>query len=197
MLLASALAAATLATSSIPAAAQTADRPALDEGHRLFYNGRYEAAAALALQSCTAPPLDLNACELATSALHFQIRKALDTGNRSRGRPAGARPYWRRSSRRRAGAGPPGRAQGGSERRCDAVPAGKLDLSYAGCSRTLGKKIRWKKSGRRGPRRSRRRRPDISPGARGAQRGSTTSSTRLPRHLWVLGGGAPRASRRP
>lgn len=53
------------------------DRSIVDDGQRLFYNGRYEAAVALVLPLCTTAPLDLNACELATSALHFQIRRAL------------------------------------------------------------------------------------------------------------------------
>jgi hypothetical protein len=53
------------------------DGSVIEDGQRLFYNGRYEAAVALALPLCTTPPLDLNACELTTSALHFQIRKAL------------------------------------------------------------------------------------------------------------------------
>jgi hypothetical protein len=58
------------------------ERPSLDEGFRLFYNGRYEAAAAFALPMCTDAPIDLNACELTTSALHFQIRRALGIPNK-------------------------------------------------------------------------------------------------------------------
>jgi hypothetical protein len=62
---------------------QTAEqRPPLDEGLRLFYNARYEAAAAFALPMCTDAPVDLNACELTTSALHFQIRRALGIPNK-------------------------------------------------------------------------------------------------------------------
>jgi hypothetical protein len=34
----------------------------------------------VALSRCTTPPLDLNGCELATSALHFRIKKALESG---------------------------------------------------------------------------------------------------------------------
>ena len=57
---------------------ETAARPAqLDEAHHLFYSGRYEAAAALALEIRTANVGNLDASELRTSALHFQIRRAL------------------------------------------------------------------------------------------------------------------------
>jgi hypothetical protein len=55
----------------------------LDEAQRLFYNGRYEDAAALALDIRTQNPDSLAAAELRTSALHFQIRRALgDPTNR-------------------------------------------------------------------------------------------------------------------
>jgi hypothetical protein len=49
----------------------------LDAAHNLFYSGRYEAAAALALDIRTLEPGNLDASELRTSALHFQIRRAL------------------------------------------------------------------------------------------------------------------------
>ena len=49
----------------------------LDEAHHLFYSGRYEASAALALEIRTADSGNLDASELRTSALHFQIRRAL------------------------------------------------------------------------------------------------------------------------
>ena len=57
------------------------DRPALADAQRLFYRGRYDAAADLAssLQKPEAESLALY--ELRTSALHFQIRDAL--GNRT------------------------------------------------------------------------------------------------------------------
>ena len=51
--------------------------PQLDEAHHLFYSGRYEASAALALEIRTADSGNLDASELRTSALHFQIRRAL------------------------------------------------------------------------------------------------------------------------
>ena len=58
----------------------------LDEAHRLFYSGQYETAAALALSVRESDPRNLLAYELRTSALHFQIRRALGTSDdRDRG----------------------------------------------------------------------------------------------------------------
>ena len=57
----------------------------LDEAHHLFYSGSYEAAAAIALDIRTRDVVNLEASELRTSALHFQIKRALgepkDRGN--------------------------------------------------------------------------------------------------------------------
>ena len=61
------------------AAAQNGSAATLDEAHRLFYSGQYEAAAALALSVRESDPQNLLAYELRTSALHFQIRRALGT----------------------------------------------------------------------------------------------------------------------
>ena len=49
----------------------------LDEAHRLFYSGHYEEAASLAFDARTANPESLSASEVRTSALHFQMRRAL------------------------------------------------------------------------------------------------------------------------
>src|SRR6185503_15256976 len=57
--------------------ASSAADATLEDAQRLFYNGRYEAAAALALTLQAAGPDALAARELRTSALHFQIRRAL------------------------------------------------------------------------------------------------------------------------
>lgn len=90
LLLRAAAAAVAIVFPAIAAAQSTrqADTGAtsLEESQRHFYNGRYEAAVAQALPLCTTPPVDLNACELATSGLHFQIRKAL-------GMPGEAKPW--------------------------------------------------------------------------------------------------------
>ena len=49
----------------------------LGTAQRHFYNGNYEAAAALTLELCAADAEDLAACELRTSALLFQVKRAL------------------------------------------------------------------------------------------------------------------------
>ena len=66
---------ATAAPGQSPAAA-TWPAP-LDEGHHLFYSGRYEEAVAIALDIRINDVVNLEASELRTSALHFQIRRAL------------------------------------------------------------------------------------------------------------------------
>ncbi len=66
------------AAAAPPASAQTDGAMAtLDEAHRLFYIGQYEAATALALSVREADPKNLLAYELRSSSLHFQIRRAL------------------------------------------------------------------------------------------------------------------------
>ena len=54
-----------------------ADTATLDDARRLFYNAKYEAAAALTLEPCASSADGLAACELRSAALHFQIRRAL------------------------------------------------------------------------------------------------------------------------
>ena len=49
----------------------------LQEAQRFFYNGDYDTAATATLALCAARPDDLAACELRTSTLLFQIKKAL------------------------------------------------------------------------------------------------------------------------
>jgi hypothetical protein len=66
------------ADAAIHAAADQPVRAAtLEEAQRLFYSGRYDAAAALALVVRSAAPENLAASELRGSALHFQIRRVL------------------------------------------------------------------------------------------------------------------------
>jgi hypothetical protein len=79
--------AALVATASVAATADSsADQPerggteaTLEGAQRLFYSGHYEPAAALALIARSADPNSLAASELRSSALHFQIRRLLDT----------------------------------------------------------------------------------------------------------------------
>jgi hypothetical protein len=49
----------------------------LERAQRFFYNGDYDRAAALTRVLCEARPDDLDACELRTASLLFQIKKAL------------------------------------------------------------------------------------------------------------------------
>jgi tetratricopeptide (TPR) repeat protein len=53
----------------------------LDEAQRLFYSGQYDEAAALALAVRRTDGTSLAALELRSSALHFQIRRALGSSN--------------------------------------------------------------------------------------------------------------------
>jgi hypothetical protein len=53
------------------------DRPELAEVQRLFYSGKYEKAAELALSLRSAHPDDLDSYEIRASALHFQLKNAL------------------------------------------------------------------------------------------------------------------------
>lgn len=55
------------------------DRPALSDAQTLFYNGRYEQAAALALSLRSSAAPDLANHELRASALLFQLKALLDT----------------------------------------------------------------------------------------------------------------------
>jgi hypothetical protein len=57
----------------------------LEDAQRAFYSGRYEDAAVLSASLCEAGDSDLEACELRTSTLHFQIRRAMgDSPDRDR-----------------------------------------------------------------------------------------------------------------
>ncbi len=57
--------------------AGTAAGQSLDDAQRLFYSGRYDGAAAQALHIRTSNPADLAASELRSSALLFQIKRAI------------------------------------------------------------------------------------------------------------------------
>jgi hypothetical protein len=68
---------------SVQEKADDATHAALQEAQRLFYSGDYDKAAAVTDVLCADRPDDLDACELRTASLHFQIRKALgETGQR-------------------------------------------------------------------------------------------------------------------
>jgi hypothetical protein len=59
-------------------AALSLERPTLAEAQRLFYNARYEEAAALTLALRSSEPADLASYELRTSALLFQLKALLE-----------------------------------------------------------------------------------------------------------------------
>jgi hypothetical protein len=69
-----------------PSAHKTADdvvHATLQEAQRFFFNGDYDRTAAVSYALCAERPDDLDACELRTASLHFQIKKALgETGQR-------------------------------------------------------------------------------------------------------------------
>jgi hypothetical protein len=58
------------------------DRPDLAEVQRLFYTGKYAAAADLALSLRNGQPDNLDSYEIRSSALHFQLKNALRDGGR-------------------------------------------------------------------------------------------------------------------
>jgi len=62
---------------AVQPAADISGAPVLDGARRLFYNAKYEAAAALMLDRCSSSADGVAACELRSAALHFQIRRAL------------------------------------------------------------------------------------------------------------------------
>jgi hypothetical protein len=75
-------------SSTLPAAETASDAPTLEDAQRLFYNGRYEAAAAATRDMCSPETDDLEACELRTATLLFQIKRAF-------GEPADKEKAWK------------------------------------------------------------------------------------------------------
>ena len=76
---------ATEQSSTREAADGAAHSATLEQAQRFFYNGDYSSSAAVTDVLCTARPDDLEACELRTGSLHFQIKKALgETGARDK-----------------------------------------------------------------------------------------------------------------
>jgi tetratricopeptide (TPR) repeat protein len=121
----------------------------LDEAHRLFYSGRYEAAAALALDVRTQNPESLSASELRTSALHFQMRRAI-------GEPQNRETAWKQCAAchelMAVFMAELATGQAAARARLQANPAdeealfflGKLDLNYVWLQLgTAGKKTGW------------------------------------------------------
>jgi tetratricopeptide (TPR) repeat protein len=71
------------ARSQAPASAalEATEAASMLTAQHLFYVGRYEEAAALALQIRNAAPEDLSSYELRTSALHFLIKRQIGEAN--------------------------------------------------------------------------------------------------------------------
>ncbi len=179
--------------------ASLARAPGLDDAERLFYNGRYADAAAIAAELCTADPETLPACELRTSALLFQIRRAI-----------GEAPD-RRKALAACGVCEPlltafvadtRRAQAMARARLVAVPAddtalfflGKLGLNYVWLQLgTLGRKTGWDEYWE-----ARRSLDKVLRATPGHVRAKVARAwidyivdTRLPRGTkWLLGGGS-------
>ena len=71
----------TIALVAIAGVVATASTSTFTDAQRLFYNARYEAAAALALDSRTAETADLASYELRSSAILFQLKALLEGPN--------------------------------------------------------------------------------------------------------------------
>jgi hypothetical protein len=127
----------------------SAQSTTLDAAQRLFYNGRYEDAAALTRDLCFAEPADLAACELRSSALLFQIKRAF-------GEPSDKAKAFKQCAICQTlmpiFLAETARAQAVARTRLQAHPAddttlfllGKIDLNYVWLQLgTLGRKTGW------------------------------------------------------
>src|SRR5215212_266130 len=73
------IAAATVVVAAVPAFShgEIADAQTLHAAQTMFYNGRYAEAAAATSDLCSAEATELAGCEVRTSALLFQMRRAI------------------------------------------------------------------------------------------------------------------------
>lgn len=134
---------------SVPGAGAGAS-PTLEDAQRLFYNGRYEDAAVLAQELCASGAEDLEACELRTASLHFQIRRAMgDSGDQEKAwKACGACPglmsaFISETSRGQSIAR--ARLQKNPDDEAALFLLGKIDLNYVWLQLgTLGRKTGWK-----------------------------------------------------
>lgn len=131
------------------ALARTSDPPTLAGGQQLFFSGHYEAAAAVALALRASEPQDLAAHELRTSALHFQIKRALgEATNKSKALAQCAECAGLLADFFSATAEGQALARARTEASPDDLSAmfflGKLDLNYVWLQLgTLGKRTGW------------------------------------------------------
>jgi hypothetical protein len=123
----------------------------LDDAQRLFYNGDYALAAIVTQELCAARPDDLDACELRTASLLFQIKKALtETGERDKSAgwklctvcPAHMSAFIANTARGQAFAR--ARLQTHPDHQDTLFFLGKMDLNYVWLQLgTLGRKTGW------------------------------------------------------
>ena len=131
--------------------AAAADDPSpLDVAQRLFYNGQYEAAAAMSLEQCSSDTDGLAACELRSSSLLFQIKRAF-------GEPADKQKAWKScavclelmpaflAETARGQSLARARLQTNADDEAALFLLGKLDLNYVWLQLgTLGRRTGWK-----------------------------------------------------
>jgi hypothetical protein len=129
------------------AAPPAAGQPALADAQTAFYTARYEEAAAMTLEHCAAG--DVAACELRSSALHFELKRAID-GTKDRNKafkecakcPALLEAFLQDTAKGQAVAREALRSD--AENEMALFFLGKLDLNYVWLhTGTLGKKTGW------------------------------------------------------
>jgi hypothetical protein len=123
----------------------------LEDAQRAFYNGDYARAAMVTQELCAARPDDLDACELRTASLLFQIKKALgELGERDKSAawklctvcPALMSAFIADTTRGQAFAR--ARLKTDPDHQDTLFYLGKLDLNYVWLqSGTLGRKTGW------------------------------------------------------
>ncbi len=178
---------------------RSADAWTLEPAQRAFYNAQYEAAAAATLEPCSTAADRLEACELRTAALLFQIRRLL-------GKATDKDKAWKECAvcpeLMAAFQAALARGQGLARARLQTHPddhatlflLGKLDLNYVWLQLgTIGRKTGWSEywEGRR----SLDKVLELDPGHVRARvaRGwiDYIVDTKMPRGTrWILGGGS-------
>jgi hypothetical protein len=175
-----------------------ADASTLEDAQRAFYNARYEAAAAVTLESCAAGADGLAACELRTAALLFQIKKAL-------GNAADREKAWKQcgvcpellsafeAALARGQARARAKLQTHPDDRTTLFFLGKLDLNYVWLQLgTLGRKTGWREywEARRALDKVLKFQPDHVRARVARGWIDYIVDTKMPRGMrWVLGGG--------
>jgi hypothetical protein len=138
--------------SSAQETADDAPAPTLEEAQRFFFNGDYDNAAAATAVLCAERPDDLDACELRTASLHFQIKKALEETGRHGDKTAAWNACARCPALMSAFVAETATGQAFARARLKVRPSdektlfflGKVDLNYVWLQLgTLGRKTGW------------------------------------------------------